>query len=118
MEKEEFNWLIERLKTEEVVMVNRQGVIDNVHGYIVPLTLSQTYGGISQNLVEQLLQKDEGEWLKNFTNGGLIVVNREGTLHFHFGMYVSSSTLAVKLANDYKTTMIYSTITKSWIDLK
>ena len=51
-------------------------------------------------------------------NGGLIVVNREGTLYFYFGMYVSSSTLAVKLANDYKTTMIYSTITKSWIDLK
>ena len=65
-----------------------------------------------------MLQKDEGEWLKNFMNGGLIVVNREGTLYFYFGMYVSSSTLAVKLANDYKTTMIYSTITKSWIDLK
>ena len=61
MKKEEFNWLIERLKTEEVVMVNRQGVIDNVHGYIVPLTLSQTYGGISQNLVEQLLQQNNSE---------------------------------------------------------
>ena len=57
MEKAEFNCLIERLKTEEVVIVNRQGIIDNVHGYIVPLTLSQTYGGISQNLVEQLLKK-------------------------------------------------------------
>ena len=36
MKKEEFNWLIERLKTEEVVMVNRQGVIDNgiVEGYL------------------------------------------------------------------------------------
>ena len=117
MEKEEFNWLIERLKTEEVIMVNRQGVIDNVHGFIVPITDLESYGGISQKLVGQLIDRDSKGLFKNFLNSGVIIIKNDGNYQFSEGFIFDSIGVATSVLKQNNKTSLYDISRKKWLTI-